>query len=427
MARATARTHLPLDTWARILGIDPRHFNQVTIPDIKPVNTCDDVWVQHPWQNISQVSREDVGIAVRQAETDLERFLGYRLLPTWEVDERQMFLNPGAPEVNNIGFLDARGFPLSIQGEWGHFISGGIQLKTLITAGAVVTYTDEDSDGYFETATVTVVTTVTNPDDIRVYYPGQAGRDEWEIRPLDDPRTHRRSVTIAGGSATIVFAREQAVDQDLLEAIDAGRVDGTDVASFLAAVDVFAVTNDPQQQATIMWNPQPNFCDCSSGQCPTCAHSTQTACLVAKDYRISRAQVSPAIWDATDEEFDSATLAVGRSPNLIRLWYYAGWRDNTLDAPNLEIDAELARAITYFSLQFLLRPFCGCENVTRIAEVMAQDLAFELATEAKTTSFQLTDEMIGNPFGTSRGAMMAWQLANRQEGGKAKIGRAVRL
>lgn len=427
MARAIATTHLPLDTWARILGIDPRHFNQVVIPGIKPVNTCDDVWMQHPWQNVSQVAREDAAIAVKQAEEILERFLGYHLLPSWQVDERMMFLPPGAPEVNNIGFRDARGFPLSIQGNWGHFISGGIELKTLITAGAVVTYSDEDGDTYFETATVTVVTTVTDPEDIRVYYPGMAARDEWEIRPLDDPLTHRRSVTIAGGSATIVFAREQAVDNDLLEALDPVAIDGTVVANFLATVDVYAVTNDPQQQATLLWNPQPTFCNCATGQCPACEHSTQTACLIAKDFRTSRAQVSPAVWDSTDEEFDSAALAVARSPNLVRLWYYAGWRDMALDAPRLELDSQLARAITYFSLQFLLRPFCGCENVTRVAEVMAQDLALELATEPKTMSWQLTDEMIGNPFGTSRGALMAWRLANQQEGGKAKIGRAVIL
>ncbi len=260
MARARTKTYLPLDTWAEIVGLDPRHFNQVTTP-VKPVTSCSVVMKQYDWQEAQAVSRESIAQAIQQAERMVTRVLGYTPLPDWIVDERVRTWQPGIPEVINQGLADARGFPMPAPLRMKHFISGGIEAKTLIEAGASVALTDEDGDAYFETATVTVATTVTDPDEIAVYYPGEAGRDEWEIRPLNDPITRRRSVSIAAGVATIVMATHQLVDADLLAALDPGPVDGAVLSNFLATVDVYHHRNDPQQQITQLWAPTQGLCD----------------------------------------------------------------------------------------------------------------------------------------------------------------------
>ncbi len=85
MARTNSPTKLPIDRWAEILGMDPRHFNQITT-SAKAVTTCDVVWKQFAWQENAQISREDVALGVLQAERMIEDYVGYHLVPSWEVD-----------------------------------------------------------------------------------------------------------------------------------------------------------------------------------------------------------------------------------------------------------------------------------------------------------------------------------------------------
>lgn len=423
MARARTKTRLPLDRWSEILGIDPRHFNQVTTT-ARPVNLCSNVWKQYPWQETGQLGREDVARAIAMAERQIEDDLKYRLIPTWEVDERSHLFKPAFPDVVSITSLDARGFPRAVETRFAHLVSGGIEAKTLIEAGAAVVYSDLDGDAYPETATITVNTTVTDPEEIAVYFPGENGRDEWEIRPLNDPLTRRRSVSISGGVATIVIAREQLVDPDLWNALDPTAVNGNVDSNFLSTVDVYRHFNDPQQQVTLMWSPRPNLCDCGSTTCPTCAHSTQTGCLVVNDYRRGSFHFRPATWNATDEQFDSASFAVNRNPDNLRLWYYAGFRDMSMDAPNLEMDNQLEFAVAYLSLTLMRRSLCDCNNIQELFRSMNQDLALNLSTDAGSESFQLNDRVLSNPWGTKRGAVLAWNMTHT---GDRQIGRAVAL
>ncbi|KKN78144.1 hypothetical protein LCGC14_0353710 [marine sediment metagenome] len=423
MARARTKTKLSLDRWAEILGIDPRHFNQVTT-SAKPPNLCSQVWKQYAWQENDQIGREDVAQAIAQAEEMFESEVKYKLLPDWQVDERAHLTKAGFPDVLSMNSLDARGFPHAIQTLFGHLVSGGIEAKTLIQAGVGVTYTDTDGDSYPETATIIVATTVIDPEQIAVYFPGENGRDEWEIKPLNDPLTRRRAITIAGGVATIIVARELLVDPDLWNALAPEAVDGNVDANFLSTVDIFQHFNDPQQAVTLMWSPRPNLCGCASGSCPTCAHSTQTGCLIINDHRIGSFHFRPATWNATTEEFDAASFAVGRNPDNARLWYYAGFRDMSNDAPNLEMERQLERTIAYLSLTLMRRPVCGCNNIQELFKQMNQDLALNISTSAGSESFQLSDRALLNPWGTKRGALLAWQLA---QSGNRKIGQAVAL
>lgn len=425
MSRATQRTKLPLDTWAFILGINPLHFNQVTSA-FMPQHLCSNVWKQFAWQESGQVGREDVAFAIFQAENDLEQYLQYPLLPVWIDDERANVVQPGIPEVLNITLTDRSNYPLNVITKWKHFVSGGIEAKDLIEAGAAVVFSDQDGDGYAETATVSVATSVTDPEEIAVYFPGEGANDSWEIRPLNDPLTHRRSVTISGGTATIVFARHQLVDPDLQAAFNPGPVNGDNAANFLATVDVYHHYNDPQTQATLMWAPRPGLCNCGSTDCQICAFQVQTACLLAADQRNGIVRFTPGTWNADTAQFDFASPSIGRSPDILRLFYRAGFRSTFTNvlAPTLEMDQGLARAVAYLSLRYLSRPVCGCDNVRELHRRMTEDLASNRADASSSISYQLSDAQIANPFGTERGAILAWQTVRQ---GDRTVGKAVRI
>ena len=409
--RERIKTLLSLDRWAAILGIDPRHFRQV-ITTVKPFTSCDTVWKEHPWQENDAVSREEVAMAIQQAENTIAHYLGYKLLPTWEADERQQAPQPGAPELVYASNVDPRGFYQSSRLNWGHYLYGGIEAKTLQQANTPVAYTDADGDGYKETATLQVATTVTDAEEIAVFYPCEEGADAWEIRPL-------RSISISGGIATIKLWRHQLVVPDLIEALSPSQVDGDVDANFLAVVDVYRRYNDPSQQVQLIWSARPNYCECGDIACETCTFATQWGCLTGHNFSQGLVRYQAASWDADDEEYNAAQLSVCRNPDRLRLWYRAGLRDMSLQYPTLQMAPEWERAVTYLSLMYLDRPLCGCNNLDAITQHWGHDLAIE----GSEVGDKITDRLLNNPFGTTRGAVFAWKLVNQRD---RVLGRAVR-
>lgn len=407
MARAETLTRLPLDEWFRIIGIDPLHANQVYVA---PATVCEQPWFQFPWQDVDRIGREDIALAIAQAEADIERELHYRLLPTWEVDEWRPTVRPWRKELFNTNSLDVRGFQQTVFTNWKQFISGGIEAKDLVPpAGAAILYSGDDGDGYDKVATVEQAVTFTDPCEVAIYYPGEGGADEWEIKPI--------SVSIDAGIATIVFRREQCVLPELMAYLrdpDIPRpagLEGTDNDNFLTTVDVYRHWNDPQQQVTFLWEPFA-VCDCGTG-CQLCAFSAQTGCLMQReDPRIGAVSYRPGAWNADDASFDSAIWAVGRQPDLARLWYRAGLRNRSLACPTRTMDPEWARIVAYYAAALLDRPVCECNNVHAWIDHWRQDLAPNL----ENVSFQISPEDLNNPFGTRRGAIFAWRRV-RQEGG----------
>jgi hypothetical protein len=226
--------------------------------------------------------------------------------------------------------------------------------------------------------------------------------------------------------ATIVIGTHQLVDPDLLNAFAPVAVDGQVVANFLAVVDVYRHFNDPQTQVTLMWAPFVGNCDCGLTSCEMCAHSVQTGCLLAHNYRNGIVRFSPAAWDATTEQFNSRTPTGGRQPDNLRVFYRAGWEDPKPNAiaPKLEMENVLARVVAFLSLRYLARPVCGCDNVKELTRRMSMDLAAEVAQGESSQSFKMSPRQLDNRFGTERGAIEAWDFVMR---GDRTIGRAVNL
>ena len=147
-------------------------------------------------------------------------------------------------------------------------------------------------------------------------------------------------------------------------------------------------------------------------------------CLLAQDFRQGIFSFRPATFDSSNETFAAATPAIGRVPDHLRTWYYSGLRDQSRDAPNLEMDPQWERAVTYLSITLLTRPLCGCNNIQQLAKRMTEDLAANVAAGEISQSFQLNDSILNSPWGTMRGAIFAWNLA-KMDG--RQIGLAVAL
>ena len=424
MAQAETRTKLPLDTWFKIMGVNPLHGNGVFIPDNPPA-VCEQPWLQFAWQSADRVGREELSRAIAQAEADIEKYLGYRLIPTWEEDEWHETIRPMRRDLFNLTNTDIRGFAQMVKANWAHMITGGVRANELLEAGATITYTDPDGDGYNELATVTTtIVAGQNPCEIRIYFPVSngmvltGGEDQWEIRPID--------VSIAGLTATIRFRREQAVlperQLDVIPPSDDSHlrgVDGSEDANFLITVDVYRVYNDPQTQVLMMWEALGIGCaNCNGAGCSQCEYTTQTGCFTARgDIKQSLIGYRPGTWNATNLVFDSASLVVARQPDIVRLWYYSGFREKALACSTREMAGEWARTVAYYAAAILDRQVCACENIHSNMEYWQDDRAVR-----GTEGLNIPTSDLGNPFGTRRGAMYAWK---RVTGEGSPIGRAV--
>jgi hypothetical protein len=377
------------------MGINPLHFNQVDYGT--PERSCEETWVQYEWQEADRVGREAVARSIGEAESEIENALGFHLLPAWDEDEWHRTIRPYDKELFNLNSQELRGYQQIVRAEWAHFISGGIEAKTLIAGGPwAITWTDEDGDLYFETGTVAVPVTTTDVCELAAYYPGKDGADTWEIRPI--------SVSIAGGVATIIFRRELCVLEALLETTSPAAVDGSDDANFLDDVDVYRHWNDPQTQAVLQWE---NLgCECGLSTCAVCSNSVQDACLnVRGQPRHSLVSYAPATWDAEEEAFTAAALAICRQPDVVRLWYRSGFRDRRKACPTLQMADQWARAVTYFAASKIDRPICECSAPQ--VDKWRKDLAFSGGAEELAT-YNL-DRYLNNPFGTTAGAIYAWR------------------
>lgn len=395
MARAETRTWLSLDRWCEIVGINPLHFNQLASTEFPDL--CGQPWYQYDWQDADRVGRESIAMAIRQAERRIAKYLGYNLLPDWH-DEIVMTPRPASPELFGRAY-QPRYSRKSVRASKGHLISGGVKASSLIEADASITRSDADGDGYKELCTVTVTTAVADCE-IRVYFPNENGADEWEIRPI--------TVTSTGGVATITFKSWQAVDPDLQSILNPTPATAETDGNYITTVDVYRVYNDPQTQVTFMWEALPDNCDCGSSTCSACGWGTQSGCLQAKDTRLGYFTFNAGTWDADNENFDVAEFSVAREPEKMRIYYYSGFEDRDRTCPRVDMDRELERAIAHFAATLLDRDMCACNNVQHYLDYWREDLA----RVGSDVTYQNSPMVLGNPFGTMRGAVYAYNVCN---------------
>jgi hypothetical protein len=111
-------------------------------------------------------------------------------------------------------------------------------------AGGTLVYSDDDGDTFFETATITLPTALTNACELKVYISDTNADPGWEIR-------RPQSKTITGGNFVGVFDSWLFVDPDLQSEYPTTpggtgftAIDISTTANFVTEVDVYREFND---------------------------------------------------------------------------------------------------------------------------------------------------------------------------------------
>lgn len=398
MARSDVKTWLPLDRWAEIIGIHPLHWNGLHSNDLIPGTVCGDMYFQYSWQHSDRVGHEDIAMAIQQAEMDISAEVGFNLLPDWIKEERLPYPHPGVPGVYNLWGTNPNGMFKSVELKRGHVISGGVKTKSVIEAGATYVRSDVDSDGFQETCTVTVATSVTDENEIALFYPAQSAADEWEIRPI--------KVTISGGNAIIVFKIWQIAAANKMDVFDPEPLDAEDNASYETTVDVYRVYNDPATQVQFMWENNLGINCCGSSTCYACQMSTQAGCFHLRDARLGLAVPAPGSWDSDEEKFTAGEWYACREPDQIRFWYYSGFQDKNLARSKVEMAKFWEYAVAFYAASKLDRPLCGCSNVNQFVERWRVDT---MANDQENITINITPEFLANRLGTTMGAIYAYR------------------
>jgi len=407
------KTLLPLARYAQIIGINPIQFWGGVASTYFPDTRCSDRWRQYDWQDGDKISRDAIAREIRTAETDIAAQLRFWPGLDWTTDEKVIYPKYYRPELTALRGYTAKGDYKSITMRYGKFYSGGTRaitkIGTVAVGGADLIYSDGDDDGYKETATITIATSVTDPYEISLFLAGYNGDEMYELRPVI-------SKSISGGVATIVMHSWNLLRRDLMARFPIGSTDNLNIdaevdANYLQSVDVYRVYNDPEDQATLYWDgaPQVGCATCGGSGCPECDPVTQIACLSARKSDEGTVVVMPA--SAYDSgSFTIGYFCTGYEPDRVAVNYRNGVVASPYGNSAYEPPHDLAKAITYIATARLSTPLCtNCENVRAREENLKMDLSMIQRGKIEETQF-ITKEVMTCPFGTRRGEVEAWRI-----------------
>lgn len=416
MARASIPTLLPLDRYAKIMGLNPAHFNGGHGNTRLPFTSgCSHPWFQYDWQSGQLISRESIAEAIADAEREIAEFLGYWPAPVFIEKEMHSYPQHYRPEWMDSGRrIDAR--YKSIKARWGRVIQAGQRGTTHIgnvtTGGGGLAYSDDDGDSFNELVTVSIATTLTDPNEIKVYFPGNDADPLWEIRPA-------LSKSISGGTFTakynvwqfILPAKwEEYPTPDGLAALDL-----TDTANLLTSAEVHREYPDfAVESAQFFWERSTvptilSVCNaCGGSLCPVCSLAVQDGCLHVRDVNLGLVAPVPSTYDSDAGEWYLNNWTECRAPDIVKLWYYAGDLSQRYlgGLTHDPLSDYWARIIAYLATARLERSFCACKRPAVLAEDLQRDLAF-IPPDGGT--YRGTFALLDNPFGTRKGEVYAWK------------------
>lgn len=444
MARASIPTLLSLDRFFQLIGMHPLHANGVYLPDALDQFSCGRVITQYSWQLADAISRDEIAMAIDEAERSMAEILGYDVGIRWQKDDYVPLYKPANPELLQRRYINVMGGDNSVRASHGYILEGGIEAFTLLHANSSVTYSARfvtvPAQEYNDVATITVDITgsgITDTSEIAVYYPvsivgGLVHDPAWEVRPI--------TCTLSGNTLTVKMARQQLVAPQFLEGYDLelkNGVDGTDDSNFLTTVDVYRRYNDPSRQVEFVWDPKefcmcPGFIEDATG-CIACGGTTQYGCMMVRNRRLGFVSVAPSHWDVPTDGYLRDLFIKHRQPDRAWLNYRAGYYNPNVQPISGVIgndgvypigstaDPVFERAVAHFALALLPRPICGCTGVVGVHEYYATDMALQ-ESEAQSSTSYITGYW-PNRFGTKRGAIEAWHLCwNMALAGKAPHG-----
>lgn len=391
---------LPLDEWRRIMGFHPFHFWQLADTALAPVTSaCNTLVFESSWQYADAVGRSDILRAIQHAEDKLADYLGFAPAPRQEYDE-----------VPFPQFFDPRNTYLSSADAQGRWLALNLTKRRVATLGtltvaeigdAAVTLSDTDGDGLNDTFTVSIATTVTDPDQLAVYFAaadrfdGSDLSERWRVVPV--------SVSIAAGVATIKGRAWTIVKPVQYSGVGRNGLEATGNV-YAGTLTVARRAVDTTQQGEWLWETSPG------GGCDTndpSGYYAQGARYIVRNSDAGIVAGEAAEYDTDAQVWGATAWPVAYAPERARVYYTAGYTDGS--APMAEwmkiVVARLAAAE-------MAAPICGCKVANRELSRWQFDLALQSGA-ADAEGYQLSFEDMNCPFGTRRGQVYAWHEIQR--------------
>lgn len=349
------QSDITLALYANVVGQLPENTFWGVRRSDDPDYDCNTYWSK--WQ------RDSVLRALSDAQIEYEQETNFPILRRWIADEQQPYSWP-------------------LQAHWNMIFDVGIRATEAIATDAVVTHVADNAQGDPSPSTVTVATTVTDVNEIRVYYPASLGVEgPVEIDPSD--------IDISGGNAVISIPRWRMVHPNFINTPSDG-LDYATVTNFLSVVDITRVYHNSSTQGTLVW-PHRNNATCTSNPitcCVTCDEYTRTACIYVRDGRVGQLDVLPATYSAGSWNTNTACLCV--TPEHAILNYRAG---------PATMDWQTQLAVIRLAHTKMPDEPCGCEQAQRMWK------------EDRMIPDSLTLNQANCRFGRMNGAWFAWQQA----------------
>jgi hypothetical protein len=398
MARASIETLLPLDEFARILGIDPWSFNQMRYPAAKGAQ-CSDVIFQHPWQE-DHLSREEIAQAIADAEQMLADELRYWPAPKYQAGEVVQY--PRQRTLHDVGVYRPK--PKTVQLKWHHIVTPGVFKRTSIgtISGLDLTAADTDGDGIKDTFTATIINAaigdITDPNEIALYFEagdrlGQDLDETWRIRPV--------TISITGTTATIKGHRTLLVKPILQSGVEAKSLKADLDTNYVTSLECHRVFTDSTfteaepNQGLAIWK------KISGCETDDCGSSSKPLCLGEDNHKLGTVYASYGF------------PCPARYPDRLEVNYLAG-----LPLENGQMQPEMARCVAYLAVALLANEKCGCERTNRILAYWKERLTTFEDEVNKAVGFS----KIAIPFPVTRGGIFAWERARKWRHSKSVAG-----
>lgn len=386
MAVSEIPTLKTLNAWARVMQENVWRYNQIQGTGVPRVNNMSDAFVQP--------ERDEVARALNNAVERITDYLEYYPRPTYITGE-EISLRRSSPYQLQ-----------TLQTRYKHLVEFGSRGTSVISAGAAVTYSDTDSDGVNDLATIgPIATSVTDPNEIQIFFQVTDGAyaaadEQWEIEPTN--------VTISGGNVTITAHRSLFVKPSIWAKpynFDAGNLDTKNLAdigqagNFVTAVDVYRVYTDTTSAVQLLSDGIWTNCNCSDTTTPTTAAGAR---ITNKPLGIF--------------EVRAAACGCETYYEAVRVNYRAG-----LALVRGQIDPTLEEAIVRYANTFFgQEPTALTQRVREKWDIDRTPMPRELLTPAD----------VQNPFGIRQGEIFAWHTINNprfRQGRGAKLTANVRI
>lgn len=412
---------LPLESWRQIMQFHPFWFWGITDADLlKTTDGCNPITRQYAWQNSDAASRTEIAAAIATAEQRLFDQLGFWPAPAYT---RETVPYPRQGQA---------------WGRWGsvqlgatHIQAVGVEGHASIALATPVTYTDVDGDGYMDTFTVgPVATSVTDIDEIALYfsatdrfdgpdYSTDVG-DRWRIAPV--------RASLSGGNVTIKGPAWLLIKPITYEGVANIGANGLAPATASATPAHYATTLDIYRRhtdatgataataaATLTWETRPchgAWCCCDGCSQSTTQGSVSDPSAIAtalariglRDPERGIVSLGEAIYDTTTGVWSETCCSSCDQPDRATISYLSGI---PLD-PRSQMTPYWQTIVARLAAAELARSICGCEDANRELYRWQFDLA-RTSGAGDEAYGAISQEDLGNPFGTRRGHIFAWR------------------